>query len=218
MAATLHAFGLIGAFLGTLACCALGWKERPPAGRVIRSLLAGLALAFLAPFLFAHLCRRGYPGAQVILWIVCLVGVLACVTRTRASLVAAGLLSMVMYLLCSQFLALSHREDLSGGSPVLENRPLVYARDRALKVLRDRRPDESEARGPGWLLNSDLCTPELKECLTHEVPARVEHSKLWHTFFTGLRARRTVPVALWFPGGRLPEAADGLEWRNAPSN
>ncbi|RPI78968.1 MAG: hypothetical protein EHM45_04680 [Desulfobacteraceae bacterium] len=42
---------------------------------------------------------------------------------------------------------------------------------------------------------------------------RTDAYRLWHSFFTDLYLKSQITVYLWYPGGRLSEAVDKMEWR-----
>jgi len=213
MGANLHAVGMIAAFLSIAGLCVLAWKEAPTAKRLIASLVVGLLLFLFASGMFTHMCDRGNPGTQLLLWTAGLVAILSCVTDWKVSVFGALILCIVMGSLCSQYVNMVHREDLTGNSGGRENRHLASVAERVRKALLEKSVKDVDTHVSGWFSEAPFIDKDLKETLGDEPHQQVEISPLWHTSFTYLWARKAHEVALWYPGGTISDGASRLEWR-----
>jgi hypothetical protein len=203
---------MIAVFVATATLCVLTCKEAPSARRLIASLAAGLLLFFLASGMFTHMCLRGNPGTQILLWTAGLAAILSCVTDWKVAALGALILCIAMGTLCSQYVNMVHRPELTGDPGRWENRHLKYIADRVQKSLLEKSAKDAGTYPAAWLLESHFIDKDLKDTLG-EPPQQAEVSPLWHTTFTHLWARKAHNVALWYPGGTLSEAASHLEWR-----
>ena len=216
LASHLHAIALIAVTIAVGALCILAWRERPTASRVIASLLAGLIFYLVVPGYFCHLCDRGQPGVKLLLWMAGFIAILSCVSEWKIAIPATAVFSILMAILCRQYVDLAHRPDFTGNPrSALEGRAHQHLMKRAKDEIAEMAMKDSASYPAGWLEEALFIHPTLKEDLRN-APARSESSISWHTWLTRLWRRQTFRVSLWYPGGMLEGGANGLEWHDRP--
>ncbi len=203
----------------SVLCSILFWKGKPTAKKVILSLLAGLALLLIVEgFMTHHLCARGNPVLQPLIGASCLIAVGICVAEPRIIVFMDMLLLVASLALSRQYLDLVHIPSLTGNSmePQDQERRLEYRKMDIVEMLR-KEAANNEDFPAGWLLQmySSFSNPKLRGILTDTDyhPYRIEIRPLWHSWFTRLYGRIEHPMGLWYPGGRMSESVDHIEWR-----
>jgi hypothetical protein len=162
--------------------------------------------------MFTHMCLRGNPGIQLLLWTGGFAAILSCVTDWKVAALGALILSIAMGTLCFQYVDMVHRHECTGNPGNWENRQLTFIVGRVQKTLLDNAAKDASAYPAGWLLESHFIDKNLKDTLA-EPSQQAEAFSFWHTSFTHLWERKVRRVALWYPGGTLSDASSHLEWR-----
>jgi hypothetical protein len=220
-APTLHAISMLSLLGVTLAACALLLRrgERPRTFAGIVTALCAIVVVFLAAPL--HLCNSGNPTFQALLGIVCVTALVVCVRGDRLAFALAGLVGIATFSLMNQYMALVHTERVTGNCRSYQNHRLEDLRTRAGEELLVRTPEVASAFPEGWLSDVDIVRKEPENCPLAATAAtfhREEFGTWWHSWFTQIYELRKIPVALWYPGGTLVEAAGGLTWRERAGN
>jgi hypothetical protein len=154
----------------------------------------------------------------MLLWMAALVAVLAGVTRRDEAAWAATVLTLVMAILCHQYVALVHRDDFTGCPPTRENMRLEQLGLEVEKELAGQGERDAVLYPAEWLKDAffwrGIPAPTCEAI--GDSTARIETAEFWHTSFMRLWARSEHPVALWYPGGALGDCSGRLEWRDKP--
>lgn len=215
MGPTLHALAMILLLGGTVAACVR--RGRPEKGPRI---LAGLLLPVLmipAYLLFGvHKCDSGDPVAQALVGGGCAIALAVWIR----GLVPANVLTLAALActagLVEHYNALVHSADVIGTASITRVSNEEDTLRRASAQFAKLGQGDPMGYPAGWVAETaferkDPASPELRDLAVRL--ARYEGIPFWHTWFTGLYARRTSVIALWFPGGTISEGAARLEWR-----
>lgn len=92
--------------------------------------------------------------------------------------------------------------------------PMALARLASLLRRGHRDTSNSNFRA-GWIDRApldELWKPD-QQTLRLGVTEQHVHSRVWHTWLTGLYRITSTPAGIWYPGGKPADAADRLEWR-----
>ena len=212
---TLHALAMIVLLGGTVAAC-VTWGRPEKGPRILTGLGLGL-LCIPAYLLFGvHKCDAGDPVSQALLGGGCLVALVVWIRP----LVAANVLALAAIAcgagLVTNYNTLVHSPQVTGTASIVRPHFEADALRRTAELLARLGQGDPTRYPEGWLgeaafAKKDPASPELRDLAV--VQACYEGSPYWHTWFTNLYAKRTLTVALWFPGGTISEGASRLEWR-----
>jgi hypothetical protein len=141
----------------------------------------------------------------------CVIATLILVDNTSLRRTWTTALAIVMFVLTRFYTALVHTPEYIG-VPIywMPTDSPFCLEDKILKqVIVDDAADYSE----GWLRDSELIhNPMLIPMLSHQISTH-HISRFWHTWLTGLYSIRTTTCELWYPGGKLRDAIDQIEYR-----
>jgi len=189
---------------------------KPTPQRWLRA--AGFALLLVMTILLVSFRRHGlgFPVAQ---WVVPLGCVFAAAymdgARTQAVM---STLSLVAALgLCAQYSTVIHRQYV-GSSSWFELHPPPLRDERAAVIgeLRADAGSDPMEYLPEYLSEGEMAFrhPRIRGRSLERFVAKA--ARLWHSWLTGLYARKPVRAGLYFPGGGLEKNLDRIEWREFP--
>ena len=211
----IHAVILVAAPVATLAICVAGWRRRPTLKRIVGSAFGGAVAAFLLLGFTLHACREGQPFHLWALFSLCGIASVICVSRFRIALAVAAAWVLALIAGAAYYNKLVHGEDYSGTTDRRwEQRRLDALRHNLSSILAQLGKNDSTSYPEEPISRASFikANPDEFEYLIFEIE-RSESIPLWHSLWTRLYRRRTVPLELWFLGGTLSEAAERLEYR-----
>lgn len=215
MTPTLHAIALLAILGGTIFACV---RMRGPR-RVVAGLVTALVCFFLSCLMPPHLCDAGHPIRHLLIGSACIVALMAVVKDRRLAIGLSMLVATATGSLAWNYVDLVHRNGVTGNPHPGEERRRIRAESGARQILAEMAPSDDKTYPAGWLHEAEFFrnapdSSRLREIRSDQ--SRVEVRWLWHSWFTGLFESRRTTGALWFPGGRLSEAALRVEWRERP--
>ncbi len=217
--ANLHAVALLAMPVLTCITCAVVPRRRPTGRQVTdATVLAGGAI-FIVMSITSHLCLAGNPAMQCLVAGACLWTIVAFVKSKWFRAVASVVLIAAMYALSAHYASLVHDREWVGSGIHLA--ALEKSKAIQLDMLRSQAQkagvtDEVEYPA-GWL--RDLAFgPQLVAPMGQEMPYRGETVCAWHSSFTRLTKVNRITQDYWYPGGRLADAAQHIEHRDAPQS
>jgi hypothetical protein len=217
MAGNLHAIALIAIPLITVAACVRFRQRALRQGRVLGAIFGGSVLSLLAGILSSHACSAGQPLTQWLIPGVCFAATVALVRRAAVRDPWALALLTLMFLLSFHYSHIVHGPTYVGSPDfgrVLEARAAAELQQ-AAQVLQKLGAKDDAAYPQGWLREAAFVSshPTEFEGVAFEW-AEVRVAPLWHSILTRLYLRNTTVVAMWYPGGRLRDAAGKLRYRD----
>lgn len=221
MVGNLHALALIGLPIVTLAACVKYRGRGQPSERALLEALMACVLVLVMGGLTFHSCRAGQPLMQCLIPGACVVIAVAGVRVPKARYALAAFIFVMMLALCSHYSDIVHGPAYVGEISFWKYRAarLAMERSKAAAACEKLGENDHAAYAAGWLPEATFVAKHREDfegvALEWE---RIEVSSLWHSFLTRLYRRTTRPVELWFPGGKLRDAAARLEWRERPAN
>lgn len=213
-----HALAMLALPILTTVVCVRSYKKRPRALQLIVALLGGVGFIFVLSILSTHMCPKGGGGPQILLGGACMTATASLISDLKFRLALCTLLAAASWALSWQSIHLVHRSDLTGspGEVIRAERGLKFG-SRLVKESVEGDPIHgTRSFPPGWVHETDAWTSSkrLREYLQDSPPYRPIITPFWHTWLTGIYARREQPVRLWHPGGVLKDAVDRFEWRD----
>lgn len=215
MVATLHALLLLAIPIGAIVVCVVARRRRR--SRLVSFVCLGVALGlgFLCWLFNQHMCWEGNPVAQWFIPMPFLWLVLVCLADTRLRRLTGLLIAVGMIGLSCQYTDIVHGERWTGSARWGRLHQAVGGSTlRAIVAeLAELPQDDPTSYAAGWL--RDLPIAEHVNDLLNKRPfVRGEIEPVWHSKFTALYRRVSIPQDVWFPGGTLAEGAEDLEFRD----
>ena len=232
MEGTLHAFGFILIFVLTLFALVRYFRRPANAMQVFVAVLIGLLLISLhviagkqlvyATVLFVELppVQSLMPGIAI-----ALLGIFT--TRPHRTVrVTAWIIFAVSLLLAGHFVwqvgTQRYTESPSSFTQRLQDQHQheLDNLNEALSHIQGYYPQKTFSAS--WLDRSVVFTRLMDEIMSWPCPPPtiIHHdatfTTYWHTWFTGLYGVHEVPIAVWYPGGKINDAIGKLEYRPRP--
>jgi hypothetical protein len=207
-----HAIGLLAVVGGTVFACIR--MRGGPRWRI--GLVTAIVTGFLALLFPGHLCDAGHPVHHLLIGAACMVAISILVKNRWTATGLSLAVVLVIGTLAWDYLDLVHKPGLTGNPRPREERRRTGAEARARQLLTEMAATDNKTYPASWLheagfvRNADRGSPLAD--IPHSLP-RVEVRWLWHSWFTGIYECRRTPGFLWYPGGKLSEAAGRVEWR-----
>jgi hypothetical protein len=206
-----QAFILIAFLIATPVLCIAGYGK-PGTWRIGISLVAGLLMALVCAVSGMHRCLNGAPFLQWLIPAACATAVLVLVRSRWIRFSMVTLYFVVSIWLCQDYAHLVHTPDYHGNSAILERQ-----REQTLfgvkQGIRNKAAKDMTAYPAGWMHEAPLLT--LVDADSFFLAELAADSPLWHSWLTGLYELRQGGI--WYPGGRLSEAVDKIEYRERES-
>jgi hypothetical protein len=201
---TTHAVALL-AIVGVtlLACIGLRGKPQSSAG-----LIAGAACFLMSLLMPGHLCDAGHPWSQLLIGSACITMLIVFVRDRRVALGLSFVIAVSAGKLAWDYVDLVHVEGVTGNRNPSQERMRIRSERLARETLAEMAKSDSKSYPEGWLSDSEIRPDKVPFALT-----RVDVSPFWHSWFTGLYSCRRRDGSLWYPGGKLADAAPRVEWR-----
>ena len=219
MAGNVHAILLIVFPVATAWACRKFWM-RPGLLRLFGAVVAGSFLALFAGASAVVWTYSGQPATQWILPGICLVGIIAFVKEETVRTGLTLVWTLTMFGMCHHYLLLVNGPGYTG-NPNIEKRWAAVKRSLLRSVsnrLATVTSDNSDYPA-GWLAESSILTKHDKVVDRRSLTfSSTIVSPFWHSWLTGLYRSRSVPQAVWYPGGRLREGRDHLEVRDVKTS
>jgi len=198
--------------LSATACVRMRGKPRWVAGGVAAA--ACLLISLLFP---GHMCDAGEPVRHLLIGSVCVTALVLCVRRPGVAAALALAVGGATLGLAWDYQDLVHRDGLTGNPNPSEARRAARALLQAQTALAEFGKSDAAPYAAGWLDDRAFIVAipanlPIEDAL--RVHRRGEVRRYWHSWYTGIFARRSSPCRLWFPGGTISAGSAGLEWQD----
>lgn len=189
-------------------------RDAPSRGRVLWSLILILVLFVVVPSCYTHLCTRGNPWSQVVIPSLCIGALAMFVRRLDVAVLASLSIGFLMVVMCNSYIDLVHSDRFTGNpSSRAHEAAQEHLRDSTVRFLKKLSASDDVEHPPSWVADAAFIkNPEELSDRTY----RVESRFFWHSRLTQLYGEEKFRVELWYPGGKLADAADKLEFRDRP--
>jgi len=217
----LHALLLLSSLVVTLSLC-LKFGSRPSLKRVIISIV----ITFLL-FSITHPVAKCGPGGNPFMHFFILGGCFLSILIFIEKKVLLVSLALIIFIF-SIFLRNNYIELVSGdtyaGSLEFSNF-IERSNQHQLNMIKELIKSEEvllnddNYYNEGWFKDSDVYE-KFKNYLSEDMlqtKQRFEICPLWHSWLTRLYRKKSYNVELWYPGGKLSEGINNLEYRIANS-
>ena len=204
-----------------IAVAALTWKK-PTWKRIGVAAAIGVAFGFLGSlFIPVHMCDRGQGLALLpVPWLSAMLVAVACGRRTIALSFAVLMMIAATYI-GSLYAGLVHRHGVTGNPT--SSSPMASQQLKVVELTLASAKfgiDPDREIPAGWLDESELARES--EWLARELTAdaregrwyREDAGTWWHSGFSRLYPVRYVRLGVWYPGGKVADAAHRLEIRD----
>ena len=186
---------------------------------VLGEVLVCTVFAYLAAAMSGHACLAGQAVTQLLIPWVCLVGVVVFMGEGRIRLLLAATQALLLLGLTLSYSGIVHGPIYVGNRAHGRIHEVRNIKDlRAVSTALLKLAEGDEATYPaGWLSEAPFLET-LRAELRWWPPEghRLDVLPLWHSWLTGLYLRRLVAMDVWYPGGKLKDAAGNLEYRERP--
>jgi hypothetical protein len=201
-----QALVLIAFLVVTPVLCVAGYGK-PGRWRVLAGLVVGPLLALVCGVSGLHKCDLGQPFMQWVVPGACMTAVLVCVRNRWIRFTAVALFFAASTWLCQDFAHRVHT-DYAGNLAKIERdqKGMLHA---AREHIRNKATGDARIYPAGWMNEAPFIG--LLDGIDHANVDPACATPLWHSWLTGLYALHEV--RLWYPGGRLSEAVDRIEYR-----
>jgi hypothetical protein len=192
--------------------------EESPGGIAVG--LAAVSCLLISILFPGHLCDAGEPVRHLLIGSVCVIALVLCVRRPWAAAALALTVGVATIGFALDYQDLVHRDGLTGNPNPAEARRAARALLQARTSLAEFGKSDAATYATGWLYDRAFIAAipanlPIEDAL--RVHSRVEIRRYWHSWYTGIFARRSSPCRLWFPGGTISAGSAGLEWRDIDS-
>lgn len=212
-----YALLLIGMPLLTVACLASGVKSpiSPKRKRLVMwaALWGTMLIVFLASV--RCMCFESHSLMPALIGVPCMIITLAYSSRRFLAGVSVSILIVAILGLKYQYNDLVHSSNFTSGSHAQSPRNRIQKQG-CMTVMRKmiaKNHVEGQHQSAGWVADWPWVAEESDEAqrslrLYHQFEAK----PFWHSSFTRLYKRTTAELAPWWPGGKLDENLDKLEF------
>jgi hypothetical protein len=193
-------------------------------GSLRRAPLA-IGIAFgvmvLASCLTTVLYYEANASHQLLIPVVCLALLLAFTQPSRLRAIAALAVTLSTFLWSFQAITLVGPDSPYTGSPMWARRACRATARAHLRGIRSwlsaAAEDNNREYPAGWLAETDLGQEIPEDYLRYAKAPSVEIQPVWHSALTDLYGKTYRELFLWYPGGRLREGLQRLEFRPRPA-
>jgi len=217
----LHALSLLSSLVVTLAIC-LKFGSRPSLKRVIISIV----ITFLL-FSITHPVAKCGPGGNPFMHFFilggCFLSILIFIEKKVLLISLALIIFISSIFLRNNYIGLVSGDTYAGS---LEFSDFIErSNQHQLNMIKELIKSEEvllnddKYYNEGWFKDSDVyekCKNYLSEDML-QTKQRFEIYPLWHSWLTRLYRKKSYNVELWYPGGKLSEGINNLEYRIANS-
>jgi hypothetical protein len=228
MAADLNALGLMLVLLltGVVLIRYGAWPEslwRIAGGAAAAFLLMFLAIWFGVIFLAlpSVLYYDANNSHQALIPSMCLALVLIFTKPNRVCRIVALAIALSAFVLSFHFACLVGLDASYSGSPDWTRRncrSVTLSHLRTIRLMFSYVAQEYNDSYPaGWLAETELGRELHQDDLRYTKSQSVEIHTLWHSPLTGLYCKTYRELSLWYPGGRLREGLQRMEFRPRPA-
>ena len=217
----LHAVSLLASLIVTLAIC-LKFGSRPSLKRVIISIV----ITFLL-FSITHPVAKCGPGGNPFMHFIilggCFLSILIFIEKKVLLISLALIIFISSIFLRNNYIGLVSGDTYAGS---LEFSDFIErSNQHQLNMIKELIKSEEvllnddKYYNEGWFKDSDVyekCKNYLSEDML-QTKQRFEIYPLWHSWLTRLYRKKSYNVELWYPGGKLSEGINNLEYRIANS-
>lgn len=186
-------------------------------------VMGALAVSFVVVVLFfllgMYYSELGWPVAHVVIVLVC-VWTSAVIGAPRLHQAWLFLLFFSGVGLLGWYAMLVHGAYVGRGEWVSEQKTMLQQQlDQYKSAMVHQGQRDYREYTAGWLESSEVYVYYRRRIGDGTVAASCERAyRLWHTWLTGLWARRSIKVSVWYPGGRVIDGAPKMEWRERPGS
>jgi hypothetical protein len=208
----IQAFVLIAILVVTPAICIIGYGK-PSRWRVRIGLLIGPALSVFCALTGLHRCHNGSPFMQWLIPGVCITAIMITARNPWIRFSTSILIFVLSLWLCRWYVSLVHTPDLHGNPAYLEFFERIRLKEYG-KRLNDKSLNDTTIYPAGWMHETPL-----NEIISVSIESKHREKAFsqWHSWLTDLYEKRQVPGGIWYPGGRLSESWDKIEFRDYPT-
>ena len=210
---TLHALALLACPIVTLIVILLTKRRSFAERSVVAPLLIPLAIGFM-PMTMKHMCDEGQAFGSWLIPLLCLWPALLLIGPTVVRRAVATLLGVAMFVLTYQHDTWVHTDEITGSKQWAKISRAAMNRAELGEVaiwLANRGLRDTNSYAAGWLREIDFGEQRLPP--REWQPVDGDARPLWHSWFTQLYERVTIPLDYWYPGGTPAAAASGVELR-----
>ena len=223
MQGTLNAIGILAVVLGTGVLLRRGEKQRPDFAIVAYGLIFGVLSSFIGIACTSILWVQGNPLTQLIFPSACLMLVYIFLRSNRVVVFTMIALFVISLALGFHYLLLVGGGNYNGW-PARVNASLSARRSNVISLIKTSLPEHPElaekSYPAGPLPKSaimNLVSPDDQALVIAEATRKhYTTHRLWHTWFTGLYGKTGTPIVLWYPGGKLQDGIERMEWKMMP--
>lgn len=205
----MHACALL--FLPILAAALMAkLGAKPSRTRLLWTLAWMAGLFFAVTGTPGHLCDRGNPTMQWLIPGLASTATIGFLREPRAALLASLLLAATAVPLARQYDACVHSPAYVGNVARLQR--LHRSQNERLALMKEElRASRDPTDHPAMWLRDIPGNPTAGWFDTP--PEFIEAEDVWHSWLTGIRRAKRMPLDVWFPGGTRAAAADRVELR-----
>jgi hypothetical protein len=161
--------------------------------------------------LLSCLCDENDPVFQWLIPAVCLFFILLGTENKKVKIFSAIFFVLIAGFLSWHFNHLVYHSNYTTNSRTKQRLPgdfLEHNKER----LKEISAEYDESYLTGWAEEVFKELPSEKTRMIYQT-VRTDAYELWHTSFTGLYRKSEKNIYLWYPGGKLAEAANKIEWK-----
>jgi hypothetical protein len=220
MPGSINAIGLITTIFLTIFIL---WKlgSRPEGiKQVIVAIISPLLLFLLGTLLSFHCCNAGVPFTQLVIPAICLGCIIAFIRDIKIQKLSGLAIIVMAIILSDHFLNLVHTADYTGSPQSIirdKNRFIEHNLMREKEILRRKSTNDDYIYPSGWIESSGAdrespftMAPQFSHLSTYKT------YPYWHSFITGLYGKKSKIMDIWYPGGRIKDNIDKIEFRERP--